>query len=825
MPFAQDQTVPTLDELPELPRRNKASIGLVLVVQALNSFNDNFVKMLFIALALAVAAHTELGDKMQVYLGLIFSLPYILFAPMAGFLSDRFSKKRVTVWMQLAQMLVFGVFTICLWSKDAQLSLKLSLAGFFLLATQAAFFSPAKMGMMKELAGSRRLGMVSGWLQMSMMAAILSGMWAGGKAFGDRLHATNDPWHSALFLVTTVGCVSLLQFVCALGIQPTPTHPEVKFRTSLIWEHFSHLRFLFRDRPIRLASFGITYFWFLSNALATILVTLGHEAPPADPGEAAKAMSIMAALLGFGIVLGSLAASAVCKRRIELGLVPLAGLGLAAGLLWTGLLPVDSRWIHLSLIFIGANAGCFMVPLYAYVQDRAAPSERARILSGVNLMDCLAGVAAMGVVWLYLKMGMRSSVQVLTLVVPSLVASACLLKLLPRHFVRILCLPILRSIYKVRAVNPQQVPRTGGVLILANHSTYIDALLLHVAFERHVRFVMWDSLYNVSWMTGFLRLFDTVPISPSRAKDAIRTVVAALKEGQAVCLFPEGQITRCGAMNEIRKGFEIMVRQAGVPVVPVYLDGLWGSIFSFERGRVFTKRPRFERNPIIVQFGEPIAPASANTSRVREAMLALGSQAFLSRRQFKRKTDAQALANMMRIAHVNLFNPGDTLLVLADRQSIIARSLALLPDVTVVFSTAEAERAADNTVVAIGDAQQLRQLTTWNDWPRTGKFALCWQSHEPAELPELGTPVLRGWLHEPSGALLSTEFPDPSMPGGEEGQQLGRCAGTLGRLLPGLAAHQEPAGLSIRGVAPEDECLILLAHGRLDDLGFVTTEA
>ncbi len=818
-----DSAASDLDELPQLPRRNLASIGLVLGVQTLNAFNDNFVKMLFISLASAVAAGTELGRAMQVYLGFIFSLPYILFAPLAGYLSDRYSKRSVVLWMQVAQVAVFVTFVVVLLLRSPQWSLLLSLAGFFLLATEAALFSPAKMGVIKELSGSRRLGIYSGWLQMTLMAGVLSGMWAGGTMFGSLEKSSGDPWHAALVLSAVVTGFALLQTLGAAGIQKTPPHPEVEFRTAMLWEHFAHLRLLFRDRLIRQAALGISFFWLVSNSILTILVTMASEAHPTDASEASKVRSLMAAVLGLGIVLGSMFASWVCKRRIELGLVPLAGLGMSAALLWTGLLPVTSQHIYTSLTLLGFAGGCFMVPLYAFVQDRAAPAERARILSGVNLMDCLAALVAMGLVWSYLQLHLSSSIQVLTLVLPCIVASLLLLKLVPEQFARLICLAILRFAYRLKATGTQNIPRTGGVLILANHSSYMDALLLSVPFERPVRFVMWDTLYHTGWMNGFLRLFDTVPISPTRAKEAVRTVVQALKDGHAVCLFPEGQLTRSGAMNEIRRGFELMVRQADVPVVPAYLDGLWGSIFSFKDGRFFSKRPRLARPSVRVRFGELIPAAEANATRIREAMLAAGSEAFLSRPALKRASDPQALANMLRIAHVELLVKGGTLLVLGGASSVTGRCLMLLKNVRVVFSTAEAATAAEGTVVAVGTAAELASLSTWSDWPRLGRLALCWQGEAPVALPDLGAvPVLRGWLHEATGALISTEIPDPIKPEGPDVmEQLGRRPGTLGRLLPGLAAHEDATGLRITGLAPGDQHGVLLPGGRLDEAGFV----
>ncbi len=826
MHSVEDTTASSLDTLPDLPRRNKASIALVLSVQTLNSFNDNFVKMLFISLASAVAMGTKLGDEMQVYLGLVFSLPYILFAPLAGFLSDRYSKRSVVIWMQVAQVLVFGTFAAVLTFKDPFWSLLLSLAAFFLLATEAALFSPAKLGIMKELAGSRRLGMVSGWVQMTMMAGILSGMWAGGTVFGRMLENGSTAWQAAEVLVWVIAGAALLQTVGALGVQRTPVHPEVTFRRAMLWEHFEHMRLLFRDRPVRLAAIGISFFWFISNSMLTILVTMANEAYPADSASASELRSMMAASLGVGIVLGSLFSSWICKRRIELGMVPLAGLGLAGSLLWTGLLPVTSHYIYFSLIFLGFTGGCFMNPLYAYVQDRAVPSERARILSGVNLMDCLAGVVAMAVVWMYLQFHMRSSNQVLTLVLPCLGATLFILKLLPQQLVRFTLTGFLRSLYKVRAITPENLPRTGGVLLLPNHVSYMDALLLSVACERPVRFVIWDTLYHVRWMNGFLRIFDTVPISSTRAKDAIRTVSEALKEGQVICLFPEGQITRCGPMNELRKGFELMARQAKVPVMPVYLDGLWGSVFSFEGGDILNHLPRPVRYPVSVHFGRPVEAAEAKSSLIREAMHALGSEAFLNRKQFHGVYHPQALANKMRIAHVELIGAGDTLLVLSGEDSGIARAVSMLPSVTVVHSRAEAveSKPEDHRLIAIGNADQLAELASWSEWKRLGKFALCWQDAAPVSLPELGTPVLRGWWHEDSGILLSTEFPNPQMPKGEEDTQQGIRPGSLGRLLPGIAYHQEATGLRLSGLAPGLEQSVWLEGGVLDDMGFITRQ-
>jgi len=729
-----EDSIARLDSQPVLPARNRLSIVLVLVVQMLNSFNDNFVKMMLISLALTVASGTKLGDNMEIYLVAIFTLPYVLLAPMAGWWSDRASKKRVVVYMQIMQLLCFVLLGVILWQRDPFWSLVLSLGGFFLLASQAALLSPAKMGVMKELAGSRRLGGVMGWLQMTMMAGVLSGIWAGGRWYGYQLNVTHDAWMSALWPLMIIGALAVGELIASLCVQSTPEHPEVKFHSSRLWEHFAQIKLVFRDRPVRLASMGIMYFWFVSNAIGLIVVTLAKELNP-DPSHGAGPQQLgdLAAVLGVGVVAGSMLAGAICKRRIELGLIPVAGLGMMAGLLWAGLSVAGSTGMYAGLVFSGLAGGCFMVPLYAYVQDKSRPEERARIIAGINLLDCSATFCCAGVIFGLKGLGLTASQQLIALAVPTFFASIFVTRLLPQDFVRFICKNIIRAIYNVKGVNIDRVPRTGGVLLLPNHVSYADALVISVACERPVRFVMWDTLYQVWWMNGFLRLFGTVPISATRAKDAIRTVAEALKAGECVCLFPEGQLTRHGMINEIRKGFELMVRSAEVPVVPVYQDGLWGSVLSFEGRGAFKKLPKRLRYPVTIHFGEPIPAKEAKADRVRDAMLALGSETYLLR---KPNATVEQM-NLMRLDDVPIDDP--------------------------------AKRFMDAT----------------------------------------------------TGAIIAVQVPNPIMPKGEEGAQLGTCEGSLGRLLPGLAATQSGTSLVISGLAPGNTSTVTIPDSTLDPMGFI----
>lgn len=353
-------------------------------------------------------------------------------------------------------------------------------------------------------------------------------------------------------------------------------------------------------------------------------------------------------------------------------------------------------------------------------------------------------------------------------------------------------LGLVRVVYKVKAIHPERVPAGGGVLMLSNHVSYVDALILAAACPRPLRFVMWDVLYRVWWMNGFLRFVGTVPISASRAKDAVRTVATALKEGGLVCLFPEGEITRHGMVNELRKGFELMARQGEAKVLPVWLDGLYGSIFSFQGGRFFTKRPKQLRYPATVFFGEPLMARAATVAVVRRAMLSMSEKALMAREAWKLAgEDRTAFVNALRFREAEWHRPGDVLLCLEPAVSMVHRTVhelaRLLPGTKIIASMAQ---AAGAPVVAFGSLASLSQSG------KGERLFFCFDTDAAQIMALKASPVLRGYLDAASGLLISSEFPNPPAAEGEEGQH-GTRDGTLGRLLPGWSLESLPPGLSV----------------------------
>jgi acyl-[acyl-carrier-protein]-phospholipid O-acyltransferase / long-chain-fatty-acid--[acyl-carrier-protein] ligase len=601
-----------------------------MTVQVLNAFGDNLVKMLLVSLGLAVAKGTVLGDSMQVYMGMIFSVPYVLLAPVAGFLSDRFSKRSVILWTQVMQMACYIAFVLLLKMENAGITMWVSLVFFFLLATQATMLSPAKSGVMKELAGSRRLGLVNGLLQMAMFAGILSGIGLAGPVFKALLDRGYSNWDAVLLPLYGCMALNLIQIFAGWAMLRTPSNPALPYSAGLWGSHFKDLSAAFRVRAVGLAVMGTTFFWFISYGLGSVLINVGKERFPTDVGRASEYASYLSAALGVSVMLGGVVAGFICRKRVELGIVPLGGLGMAVSMISVWFLPMGSWWIYAAMGGVGLFGGMFMVPLTSFIQDRSAPEERARVLSSANLLDCLIGGLGSGVAVLFMSKGLAlcglllsATAQIAVFGCVMLLGSIWITRLLPQDIIRVTGRAILKSIYKVKSFNMESLPKEGGVLLLPNHVSYVDALIVAAVCERPVRFVIWDVLYRVWWLNGFLRLFGTVPISQKRAKDAIRSVAEALQRGEVVCLFPEGELTHTGQMNELQKGFELILRQAQVPAMPVYVHGLWGSIFSWEGGRVFSKWPKKLRYPVEVHFGPVLPPSEATTARVTEELCAM----------------------------------------------------------------------------------------------------------------------------------------------------------------------------------------------------------
>ena len=603
-----------------------SSLFCLLLAQAQVVFNDNAAKLMLIALAQLVLAR-EYADRVASLLAALLVLPFVLFAPIVGWLADRFSKRVV-----LHRALFFQ------WAVMVGISLAIyfhylpgAIVGFALLAIQACIFSPAKQGILKELVGVERLGMAVGWLEMLTISAILLGTIFGGSFFDYwTKHSQNDPWQGAWWtsLVLNVTCVcSLLLFLKVPITEPQSNQP---FRKELFWQHFKDLKELWSRKSLRLAALGIAYFYSFGGLLYLVFLQLGREIHEGRVGSAGES-GMMFAVVGSGIILGSILAAFFCRNHIELGLIPVGALGLCSAMLLVGLSTAKTSVFYAGLVLLGIFGSFFTVPLNALLQAQAENAHRGRVLSATNLVTNIGGVGAVGIFYLLGPvLGLSSSQQFLVLILPSLAVGLYVLWLLPESLLRLSILIMARCIYRVRSAGVENLPK-GGALLLCNHVSYVDALILQVGCPRPIRFVAYEAFHKTWWLGWALKILGVIPISSKHAKDAIRQTAQRLKQGELVCVFPEGELTRTGNLLALRKGFELIARQAEVPVVPVFLDSLWGSIFSFSKNRFFWKWPQRLPYPAFVQFGKPIPPDMSTTTHVRQALLDQGEQAFQQR--------------------------------------------------------------------------------------------------------------------------------------------------------------------------------------------------
>jgi acyl-[acyl-carrier-protein]-phospholipid O-acyltransferase / long-chain-fatty-acid--[acyl-carrier-protein] ligase len=620
------------------------SLPWLLTAQTQVVFNDNAAKLALIGLIQFPGIVT--GDRALVLISLIAALlvlPFVLLAPLAGWVADRFPKRGL-----LNALLVAQVGAVA-WIAAALLLQNLTAAviGFALLAVQSCFFSPAKQAILKELVGEQRLGVAVGWMEMLGTAAILSGSVAGAWMF-DRFTPAlgGDAPTAALLTIVLLAGAAVVSLLVLQPVQKTTAHTRSKFQIQILWDHFNQLSHLWKDRSLRLAALGNAYVYALGGVLYLTLIQCGREVHGGGTGSVSET-GLLFLMLGAGVAAGSFAAAGICRRRIELGLIPVGALALAGALIGVALAETSTARA-LGLFAVGLAAGLFVVPVNAFLQAKAPDAQRGRIIAASNLLTNLAGVGAVGFQFLLAhQLGLGAREQFLILTIPAIAVALYILRLLPEGFISLAARMVARLLYRPQVRGLENIP-AGGALLVCNHVSYLDALLIQTICPRPVRFVAFSGLQQVGWVRLMFRLFQAIPIDARQARTGIRSAVTHLQQGELVCIFPEGALTRTGSHQAIRKGFTLIARQAGVPVVPVHIDGLWGSLFTFSGNRFFRKLPRRRRHPLTVRVGPPLTATRATPDSVLENLLLLANESFEQRPQLHRHLGRECIHSLTR---------------------------------------------------------------------------------------------------------------------------------------------------------------------------------
>jgi acyl-[acyl-carrier-protein]-phospholipid O-acyltransferase/long-chain-fatty-acid--[acyl-carrier-protein] ligase len=613
-----DMDAQTLD-MPELESSTKWRRGFwsVWATQFQESFSDNAYRWIVISFVAHLAIQGSERELLNTIAGVLFAAPFVLFSPLGGYLADRYSKRSVILGTKLGEILVMAVALAGL----ALGNLPVLLVALFLRGIQSSCYSPSKFGMLPEILPESRLSWANGLLELGSFMAIISGTVAGTSLysmFEGRLGYAG----AILFVVTLVGVA------ISTTLPPVRAAASTKpLRLNPFGELMDQWRSIRRDRTLFLAVLGITYFFMLAALLQNAVQYYGKDVLQISQTQ----IGYLQAAIGIGIGIGSLVAGYLSGGKIEYGLIPLGSAGLTVLALLLSTAPsfaVAATYLAL----LGFAGGFFAVPVMAIIQHRPDAEKKGGVIAASNQMSFI-GIGIASLIYGFLTGLLDLPIPTVFLIGGAMTLGATLyaVKLMPDSVLRLVVWVLVHSVYRMRVKGRENIPAKGGALFVCNHLSLVDAMLLAGSTERHVRFLIYKGFYDRPLIGWFAKATRAIPISSEqRPRDMIRslrTAGEAIRNGEVVCIFAEGQMTRIGQLLPFRRGFERIMKGVEAPIVPVHLDGVWGSIFSFERGRYIWKLPKRALHPITVSYGTPM-PSTATAIEVRQAVQELQTDAY-----------------------------------------------------------------------------------------------------------------------------------------------------------------------------------------------------
>jgi acyl-[acyl-carrier-protein]-phospholipid O-acyltransferase / long-chain-fatty-acid--[acyl-carrier-protein] ligase len=596
----------------------------LIATQFQGAFNDNALKYLVLYLIIGANLSPDEQETNVLLVGCLFALPFILFSMTGGYLADRFSKRTVTIWTKVFEIAVM-LFAIAGFSLH---SMSMSLAALFLASTQGALFGPSKYGLLPEILPENKLSWGNGVIELGTFLAAIAGTVAGARL--SEVFQGRQQYSGAFFLACT-----FVGLATSFGISKvSAADPAKTFRFNFLGDLWSQGKLIAQDRVLWLAVAGNTFFFFLGALLQFDIVFYARDVLRVSATQS----SYLQASIAIGIGLGSLAAGYLSGGKIEYGLIPLGAAGITLFGFLLAVRGLQFNSVLLLLAALGFSGGFFIVPISALLQHRPAEQHRGGVLAAANLLS-FVGILAASVAYYISKHFLQLGPAGIFFWTSILTLGALLyvLWLLPDSLLRLLLWIAAHSLYRLDLKGQENIPVRGGALLTPNHASWIDAVLLLSATDRPIRFLMFRGVYDHPLIHPFARILKMIPIAsdqgPREMIHSLRIASEALRNGEVVCIFPEGEITRIGQLLPFRRGFERIVKGIDVPIIPVNLDGIWGSIFSFSEGRFLWKLPRHIPYPVRITFGKPL-PSTATTNEVRQAVQELGVDAFQRRRRY-----------------------------------------------------------------------------------------------------------------------------------------------------------------------------------------------
>jgi len=613
---------------------SRSFLGL-LVTQFLVSLNDNMFRWLVIPIGKELIGQ----DRALALGGALFLLPFVIFTAPAGYLADRFSKRTVIVGCKVAEIAIMALGIVAILSG----SISLMLTVLFFMGAQSAIFSPSKFGSIPEIVRHDRISAANGWVGMTTMFAVILGTVAGNFMYGWTTLESGELegvaigpgqyrwWISATALlgVAVVGWVASL-FIGRL----TPSNPSRPVPWNPAAQTYRDLSALVDSRPLLMAALGSAFFWSMGVLAQSNIDKFARPELVADQ----QYVGFLLGVLTLGIGLGAVLAGLWSRGRVEVGLTPVGAAGITLSLLLLTTVPTGDGqpfsgpycWACLWLLGLGVSAGLYDIPLLSFLQDRAPPESRGRVLAAYNFLAFTGMFLTSGIFWV-LASALELSARQIFLVagIATLGVLVFIVWLIPLPLVRVIFGVVIRIVYRLRIYGTENVPQGTGAIVVSNHISWLDGFLLGYCYPRRVVMLADAANLNNPIIKRLTSDGGVIGFSPTDRRSVLQTIRhmrELLKQGRVIHIFAEGGISRTNQLLGFNGGFLTMLKGTGAPVIPMCSHGLWGSVLTFSGGRFFRKWPRFRRLRVSIEFGKPIHdPPDVQT--VRLAVQQLISQA------------------------------------------------------------------------------------------------------------------------------------------------------------------------------------------------------
>jgi 1-acyl-sn-glycerol-3-phosphate acyltransferase len=605
--------------------------------QFLGAGNDNVFKnafVVFVAFDAATLLSVDAGMIVNL-IGAVFIVPFMLFSATGGQLADKYEKAKLIRWIKLFEIAIMAIGLVGFWQRSVPI-LFVALA---LLGVHSTLFGPVKYAILPQTLASEELVGGNGMVEMGTFLAILIGTIAGGLVVA--IKPAGPVLAGALAIA-----IAVAGWLASRAIPPTPAPaPELRINWNPLTETWKNLKFAHHEIVVWRSMLGISWFWFYGAIYLAQLPAFTREVLGGDE----HVFTFLLATFSVGIGAGSLLCERMSGRRVELGLVPFGSIGLTlfAIDLWLatqhlgatgegGLAAFMARGAHwrvvADLLLLGMFGGFYIVPLYALIQERSPPSHRSRIIAANNILNAVFIVASAGVAIGLLVAGLSIPQLFLVVGVMNAAVAIYIYALVPEFLMRFLAWLLIRTFYRVREAGLENIPAEGPCILVCNHVSYVDAVVIAASIRRPVRFVMDHRIFRLPILSFIFRTMRTIPIASAKEDAAMKDrafaeAAKALEAGEIVGIFPEGRLTETGEMNPFRPGVQQMVATTPVPVVPMALRGLWGSLFTRSRGGKAMRRWRGPFLRVALVVAPPVAPTAATPERLHAEVLALRGSA------------------------------------------------------------------------------------------------------------------------------------------------------------------------------------------------------